>query len=340
MHSFYYFCINYCFQVVSPCLQSCVGVDFRAPPYFIFSNISAVMDADSCLFVSLEEVKRLGIIRSSVAFISALSCLATIVLILAVRLWTRFTNRLTLYLTILAFFYSLPTAFQWVSYSAVEEQPGGRSGCKAVAFFVQYSSWSLLIFTFLLTVMLFIGVYKGKKLHFKQWEIATLLAPILFPIIIAWIPFVNGSYGLSGIWCWISSHEHTNCTIFIPGVIEQAMLWYVPISILMIISSVLMLMTVGKYIYYHVLKSQKYQSINGNPQMLYMRSLKEFSPLLFYPIVFYSLNLIALSSRIASIEHAFPRGLLYIHATIDPCWGLLISVATTIYTVNIHCRTR
>ena len=303
-------------------------------PHPKFLQQQRTMSNDTCLFLSLKEVRTLGIIRSSVAFISALSCLAAIVLVLAKKLWSRFTNRLSLYLTILALLYSVATTFQWVSSSAIDEQPGGEQGCKAVAFFVHYWSWSLLIFTFLLTVILFIGVYKDKKLHFAHWEIGTLLASILSPLITVWIPFINDSYGLSGIWCWIRSHDSANCTVFLPGVIEQIALWYAPLSILMIVSSVLMFLTIGKYIY-SVFKCRGVQPTNNDLQM-YQKSFKDYSPLVVYPIVFFSLNVIALSSRIASTQYVFPKGLLYIHSIVDPCWGLIASTATIIYSVRFQ----
>uniref|UniRef100_A0A1X7V9I7 G-protein coupled receptors family 2 profile 2 domain-containing protein n=1 Tax=Amphimedon queenslandica TaxID=400682 RepID=A0A1X7V9I7_AMPQE len=297
-----------------------------------------IMSNDTCLFLSLNEVRTLGIIRSSVALISALSCLGAIVLVLllARKQWGlfKFTKRLSLYLTILALLYSVATTFQWVSSSAIDEQPGGEQGCKAVAFFVQYLSWSLLVFTFLLTLILFITVYKRKELHFTRWEIGTLLASILSPLITVWIPFINDSYGLSGIWCWIRSHDSTNCTVFLPGVIEQIALWYAPLSILMIASSVLMFMTIGKYIY-SVFKSCGYQKIDTD-SLLYQNSFKDYSPLVVYPIVFFSLNVIALSSRIASTQYVFPKGLLYIHSIVDPCWGLIASIATIIYSMKFR----
>uniref|UniRef100_A0A1X7V874 G-protein coupled receptors family 2 profile 2 domain-containing protein n=1 Tax=Amphimedon queenslandica TaxID=400682 RepID=A0A1X7V874_AMPQE len=293
------------------------------------------MNNHTCLFLSLNEVRTLGIIRSSVALVSALSCIGAIVLVLllARKQWRRFkfTKRLSLYLTILALLYSVATTFQWVSSSAIDEQPGGEQGCKAVAFFVQYSSWSLLVFTFLLTLILFITVYKRKEPHYKRWEIGTLLASILSPLITVWIPFINDSYGLSGIWCWIRSHDSTNCTVFLPGVIEQIALWYAPLSILMIASSILMFMTIGKYIYL-VFKPCGYQTIDAD--LRYQNSFKDYSPLVVYPIVFFSLNIIALSSRIASTQYVFPKGLLYIHSIVDPCWGLIASIATIIYSVK------
>lgn len=292
-----------------------------------------VTSNSTCLFVSGLNINRLGIIRSTVASFSALSCLVGIGLTLVLKLWNRFTNRLSLYLMILAFFYSFLTAFQWVAARTLDDQPGSREGCSTVAFLVQYSSWSLLLFIFLLTLNLFLTIFMERELNFRNWEIVIVLISILFPMLFAWIPFVHNYYGLSGIWCWIRSHDDMNCSVVATGVAEQIILWYIPLTVLLVISITLIVMIFVKYLHYKSFKSLQ-------PPELYQRALKEYSPLLVYPIIFFLLNLVALSSRIAAIVQLFPLGLLYVHAIIDPCWGLVASSAAIAYILlkNNSCK--
>lgn len=289
-------------------------------------------DTSNCLFVSQADTTNLGIVRSVVASVSAFSCIISIVLTLVLKLWSRFTNRLLLYLMILAFIYSLATSFQWVGGKTAQDEPGSNGGCSAVAFFVQYSSWSLLLFTFLLTLVLFLSIFVEKELKYHIWEYSILLMSTLLPSLFVWIPFIRNLYGLSGVWCWIKSHESLNCTVIHSGIIEQIILWYTPLSCLMAISMCLIIMILVKYIYrktQHL--SYKLETSLKDPPELYQRALKEYSPLLFFPFIFFTLNLIALTSRILSTQHIYPLWLLYIHAISDPLWGLAASITTTVY---------
>jgi hypothetical protein len=288
---------------------------------------------NSCLFLPQDDIDQLGIIRSTLAGSSALLCIIAITLIIALKQWKRFTNRLVLYLLLLAMFYSASTTFQWVASYDVRDEPAANVGCKIVAVLVQYCSWNLLIYTFIITLLLFLTIFCEKELKFRRWEIGSILSSVIAPLAIIWIPFINDLYGLSGVWCWIKTHDENNCTLIVAGVIEQVALWYAPLIILMLSSVILIFLILAKFFY--STKTYEYSPTKSLqlPPKLYKRYLKEYSPLLVYPVGFFILNIISLSSRITSTQNVFPKGFLYLHAVLDPLWGTMVAIISIAYII-------
>ena len=276
------------------------------------------------------ELQSLAALRCTIAGLSTIACVAILVLLLVLRLWKKFTQRLVLYHVILVLIYSFATTFQWLGVMDYDGRPGAREGCALIGFLVQYTSSVLLVYTFILTLVLFVTLFLKRSLKPLPWEISSMSVSAGVPGLVMWVPFIGGLYGLSGPWCWITTHDK-DCQVIIAGVVEQALLWYVPQTILMLISMILVGLTIGRLAW----QSRPHGQGSSIPIQLYAKALKEYTPLMIYPIMFFLLNLITLASRVASMQNVFPLGLLYVHAISDPCWGLLVAMVTGLYVLFV-----
>ena len=144
------------------------------------------------------------------------SVFATIILLLLLcqKSYSSTLQRLFLYLLV-------DTVIVEVVYASnLEHQyhyQGQAQVCVWVAFFTQWSSSVIFFATFGITVYLLslvIVQIRGNsncfmKLRLRpkycQYVIEGLLGflPIILAFVLAWLPYVDGNYGIAGPWCWI-----------------------------------------------------------------------------------------------------------------------------------------
>ena len=94
---------------------------------------------------------------------------------------------------------------------------GQEQVCLWVAFFTQWASSVIFFATFGITVYLLCLVTVqisgsnnclmklGLRLKYSQYIIEGLLGflPVILAFALAWLPYIDGDYGVAGPWCWI-----------------------------------------------------------------------------------------------------------------------------------------
>ena len=281
--------------------------------------------------LTTQQLVKLDSVRSSIAAVSALACSLSIVLFVCRRLYTRFVERLVLYLLILSLFYSFAGMFQWVAIFYDSMNVNALRGCKAVGFLTEYSSCAVLFFLFALSLLLFGPIVLQRDWSSYKLEITTFLTSLFAPALFSWIPFIQDHYGMSGAWCWISAHNAT-CGLSRVGLFEQIALWYVPQTLLMLVASCLIVVIVLNLTEVCCFKATDMKV----PKEVYQKALKKLLPLLAYPIMFFLVNTVSLICRATVTANAEQLWLLYLRAIIDPSWGLLACIAFLVHLRSLH----
>ena len=270
--------------------------------------------------------------KTGVAGLSAIACCLAILLIVFFKAHKRFVHRLTLYLAIAAFIYSVIFALQILP---VEDECGyvvvkNEKLCVALGFLVEYSAWVMLLFMCWITLHLFLlGVFRQNLKSWKYEMIGVVVAhtcPILFSVV-PFVDFKNGTmYGLAGAWCWIRITDD-NCNPYTEGTVEQFVLWYGPLMLLVMVNFLAMVVMMV-VLYQGTKEGPEGLVMSYNLQRQYKGALKEASPLLFYPIFFNIICCLAFANRIyyaATKKTVFSMWVA--HAVADPCLPLFIPVA-------------
>ena len=152
-------------------------------------------------------------------------CIVSTLLILSLKAYKLFTDRLVLYIMMAATLYSLCAALQLIGLSTREKSPRVYKGvCETIGYL---SIYSLLVQVSLHGLMsLHLLLFAVFRFRVGTYEKSIIGALFLLPLVVAAIPFTTKSYGPSVAWCWIKSHsyDHHEATPFV----EQLVLGYAP----------------------------------------------------------------------------------------------------------------
>ena len=128
--------------------------------------------------------------------------------------------------------------------------------------------------------------------------------------------------GLAGAWCWIRSTDEECCQMK-AGIIEQFMLWYVPVMLFALTFFLIMVVVIIAI----ALKKRR-AADEQHVQDQFSRSLKEMRPLLFYPVIFSIVYGLAFSNRVYNAVTNKPiLGLWITHSLASPFFSLIIPLA-------------
>ena len=270
------------------------------------------------------------------ACISLIACILTVCRVFCLRLQVHFSYRLALYQVVASMFFSVSLIIQ-LSMTNLWEKAAWV--CEIFGFLLEYFMWVKLLFTIILIFHFFVLAVCLKNLH--KYELVYVLLPILLPALYVWIPFIRKVYGNAGAWCWIKDWIE-NCAYqnSIAGVVEQFVLWYVPLFISLTIS-------IGAAIIVVVILTRRayYSKIGNNSEagpLLYttiqaetrhnQAALKQLIPLLAYPVIFYVLSIMPLINRIYdAAQTRVSYSLALTHAVSIGSWGFFSSLALLIH---------
>ena len=205
--------------------------------------------------------------------------------------------------------------------------------CKVIGFIFQLALWVKLLFVNAFVFHFFALAVFTRDL--KKLEPLYILFSILLPVLFTWVPFINDSYGISGAWCWIRVWKDECATQkYIEGIIFQFALWYGPLFFCLTVTvgmAITILIILGVRACKKRNQPQHLQQENGNQQQN-QKALKELSPLMAYPIIFYFMTLLPLSNRIhGAISQRPSFSLTLTHAVIVGQWSLFSSIALLIH---------
>ena len=272
---------------------------------------------------------------------SVIICLIGIIMLALLKLYRKFVYRLGMYQVIASGFFGFTRTFQFVGLLAIGEETKQSSTletfCKTAAYITVLSSWIKLFLTVWLTVHLFAYTVCLKNL--RKLELLYLASSVLFPPLIAAIPFITDSYGKAEAWCWITKggaeHQCTNEKIY-AGEIEQFAVWYGPALIVLLINSSLaiVIMSVVAFRIRSKLRGRNQETMillqpakNRNEQAFAL-----LIPLLAYPLIFCILIIIPLVNRLyETVTHKRNLHLLIASAVSIPSMGICAGFAMILH---------
>lgn len=266
-----------------------------------------------------------AIVAAVSAFFSLLACCFVLFIIILFKKWKFFEQRLILYLNITAMLESIAVIIHRVDYNN-ETSAFYKGWCVFAGFFENNTSWMLLLAVVIITVHLFVLVVFDKRTN--KLEPLHIFIIFIFPILFNWIGFIELAYGKAGAWCWIRS-ENDDCTPFKYGEVLRFVDWYVPLYVILIILIVLYIIIIVK-VQCTGRKWRGQYDPNKEPMIKQMR--KEVRPLIWYPLIYFILNIIPFINRIHNLVRPNnPELVLWVLTALTyPLTGGLIAIAFTL----------
>ena len=295
----------------------------------------------SCFAFSKDHFKSVIWTKTGVSILAATACCLAVLLIIFFKAHRRFVHRLTLYLAIVAFIYSVIFALQILpvkdhcGYVVVRQE----GLCTALGFLVEYSAWVMLLFMCWITLHIFMLAVLKRNYKSKKYEAGGVIACHVGPLLFSVIPFINFKngtmYGLAGAWCWIRVTSE-DCHPYPEGTTEQFVLWYGPLIFLVALSFVGMLVMIV-VLYRGTREGPGVFSASYQLQKQYKEAIKEAKPLLFYPIAFNVICCLAFANRVYYAATRKTYFTLWVaHAVADPCLPLFIPVAFLLHPYTLR----
>ena len=262
------------------------------------------------------------------AFISLLASCFIISLIVLFKKWRFFAQRLVLYLAISVLLESISTIIHRVDYNNETSDFYVRF-CQFSAFVEHNTSWMELMAVVSITLYIFVCAVFSKRTD--RLELVYLFFIFVFPILFNWIPFTVNGYGRAGAWCWIRNENIFTCEEFVAGQVLQFVLWYVPLYVILIIL-IGLYVTILIKIHWYDRRKWTGSSYNDDDKHLHTQMSKEIRSLLWYPFIYFMINLIPLINRIHGL--AKPNNpsltLWILAALLFPIQGGFIALAFTL----------
>ena len=287
--------------------------------------------------LSKREENCLIIIRSSIAAVGICTCMLSISLVFCLKLHKYFIYRLAVYKVVSAMLVNLLNIV-FTSYILQVYTSFHHVICRAIGFLLTYFLWINLLFTVIIMFHFFSLTVCLKNL--KHLEVYYVVFSLIVPLVFAWIPFVNNSYGLNtnGV-CWIID-TNTDCTTNKVGMIEQYTLWYGPsylilaISVLAAVIVVIVLLCRG----YCNGKESDREPLLTHHTSQHKKAVMELIPLLMYPAIylFYAI----FNTALAVMKNKHLKSHYYIeqiYSVAIPSWGMLSSIVLLLHVAAKKC---
>ena len=242
------------------------------------------------------------------AVVSVTCCIAALSMVVAKRLCRRFTYRLASYQVLGSLMQSTAMALQLMVLNYNKELEYYTITCTAIAFVLQYSLLMKLMFTNWLTFHIFLYAVFLKNLQRLDW--VYMSTSLVIPFLIACVPLLTNSYGLSGAWCYVRSWNDDCATDkYLVGIVEQFSMFYGPAALCLVINIAaiaVMLVVLTRRAHRSRLavrqgcerENQLLTAVRGADRDPKVQLLKQLLPLLAYPIIYFALFLNALLNRL------------------------------------------
>ena len=270
-----------------------------------------------------------AVVSAVSGLISVLACSLVIALILLFKKHYFYAQRLILYLCIAAMLNSLAISlrFQRLAYNI--DNNATKWICILTAAFDQTTAWTELLAIACIVFNLALKVV--FRVNTEKLEMVYILLTFIFPIFINWIPFIKETYGHAGAWCWIRSTtpmDDGSCPGFSFGTYLRFILWYIPLYII-----ILVMIATYVLVIYKVRRQRHHWTGKYDPESERVKEKmqQEVRPLLWYPLIYFVINIFPFANRVHDAIVADPELALWIlHAVISPLQGGVIAVAYTL----------
>ena len=303
------------------------------------ANMASVNN--SCFEFSQEQLNQATAAVVSVSALAIIACALAVILIIVLKLYRKFLNRLVLYLMVAAASNSIAfiLAITPIHHSNGELQVReGLDGlCAAFGFINHMTEWifhGTMAWVIVYLTLMAVFKYQANK---PKHEVSGLIIILLFPFIINWIPFVNDMYGLAGIWCWIKLTNgdcHSDHTL---GVVYHFTLYYGPFGIFVFGSYVAFIAIVITLCKERVESGR--ERAESFKKEAHRRALKEALPLLAYPLIYNIFYFIMLANRvynaIATSKNENPNFPLFLAHAISESLRVILAALAFLLHPNI-----
>ena len=252
--------------------------------------------------------------------VSVLACLLAASLVFVFKLYLKLTYRLALYQVLASLLFATVEAFQILFINYAENPKVYGRVCTAVGWLFMYTQWMKLLFTMWVIVHLFCFGVLHKNM--KRFEVMYIVTSLLVPAVIASLPLISNSYGLSPTRtvCYINNKElNDNNT----AVIERLVLWDAPAISILLIGSVAMSVMVIKLTHRACTSSRfKYEQMTDNDP--FSKAVKHLFPLAAYPMIFNLLMIPILTYDLYSYStgHAPPLAVAIVSLASISMWSM------------------
>ncbi len=272
-------------------------------------------------------------LRVGLGGLGVVVCLVGLTVILCLRAYKTFLQRLVLYLNIAGIFHSVSSVLQVVSIVLNKSSNQYDGVCATVGFFQMYMVWVIELLVFFMSLHLFLlAVSDRQRKGIKgNLEPSTIAISILLPLAISSVPLITHTYSSSVAWCWIkeSGDIDKNKT----GLKEQITLWFVP-SILLTTADYCMNATTLCIVFR--------QRKKARVPLRHKQALKDTLPLLLYPVLLQILTCVGMVNRILLDKCKYHKNdtLWWISAVIVPLRSIVIVLTFVFHTTVLRWRRR
>ncbi len=265
-------------------------------------SLSAIMDTGNLSFRNCSEFDSdeyviVALISASSATLSFIACALVICLIVALKKYRFFVQRLVLYLCISALLNSFSIVLRFQRAAQLLPNNAGNTGslhilCVITAFIDQTTAWAETIAICCITFNLLMTAVFNKDT--ERFGLVYAFLILIFPLMFNWIPFLQNTYGEAGAWCWISNLDE-NCNEILFGVYARLLLWFVP-------STTILIIVILVYVFIVIWVTRQRQKwvgkFDSETERKKANLQKEVLPLMLYPFGYLLINLFPLINRI------------------------------------------
>ena len=261
------------------------------------------------------------VVNAAINGVSILVCLLAAIMVFHLKLYKMLVNRLALYQVLSALVLASVPLME-VMYYNYDDSTHNRicnGVCIFIGFLVVYTQWMKLLFTMWVTFHIFCFGVLHKNL--KKLEALYVVTSLLVPALIAAVPLVTHSYGLTpeGI-----AYIYTNTTV---SFIERFALWDGPAMLMLIAASTAMVVMVIK-LARHVYRRSMYEPLTDGDQ--FWKALKQLLPLAIFPMLFFIFVIPVVSYHVYVTQHSATNEGLLISASVFFALWSMASGATVI----------
>lgn len=294
------------------------------------SVVDAANESTSCYGeYDTTQFKVVAAVRAAVGIFSFCCCLVVIITITVYKRYRFFTQRLVLYLTVVAMVHAFSYALARVNYYST--RPIEDPYCYFGGLLNHYTAAVELLNIWVITVNLFVNVVFRRRT--EKLELSYFLVSYFLPLLWFWVPLWKKAYGTAGAWCGIRTVDK-DCNAFPFGRWVQFGIWYIPLYtslIIIFIASVVISMKA-------VRDSQRWEGRYDPHAKQRRKQVKsEAKYLIWYPVVYLLLNTFSLISQIYSAVHPDDPvvALWYLRVFTSPLRGAFIAL---VYTISSETR--
>ena len=317
------------------------------------------MSGEACHSPTSRQVDSIFYTRVGTSSLTLVACLVSLVILSYYvcwrRTWNTFVHRLKLQLTAVALVVSVLYLLQ-VMPVKLDKQPRDEystaskewtEACKLVIFLQTYGDWVLMLIILWLVIYLCRLAWKiGQprpisrqtvRYHQKLFEVLGTAAVFTVPLLIVWIPFVDGHYGVDDHkWCGIAMRETCNRTHKnLKGIGYVLGIWYIPSVLITLASTVGMIIAIA--IFWRLFKR------HGLTLRMRLAVLKGIGPVT-YLILFNIINFIDGTNLIyhsLTNEHSWNSSVDYhlwlVHAVTGPARAMAIPFGFIVTQLFTEC---